>query len=92
MRDPWAGEHYSDSYCTKLAQEGILLLLVDCFTVAGFDGMVIEALRNRGLSDLVIFTLVKARKSTFKTVYHCIWKAYFADILPFRVGYQAWWV
>ena len=49
-----------------------------CFTVAGFNGMAIESqvLRDRGLSDSVISTMLRARKSSSRKICHRTWKAY----------------
>lgn len=52
--------------------------LPPCFTVAGCDSMAVEAkvLRDGGLSNCVLSTLLKARKSTFCKVYNYACKAY----------------
>lgn len=57
-----------------------------CFTVADFDSIAVEvqALKDRNVSDSAIYIL-KAKKSTFKTVYHRIWKAYFTWCVAHRL-------
>lgn len=42
-----------------------------CFLVTGFNSCPAEVLRDRGLSDMVISTFLKARDSMFHSVYHC---------------------
>lgn len=49
-----------------------------CFTNSGFNGLAIESqvLKDRGLSASVIPTVLRARKSTSRKIYHRTWKAY----------------
>lgn len=63
------------------SQRGPVVLRADlpsCFTVAAFNGLGIESqVRSyRGWSGSVIPTLLNARKSTSRKMYHHTWKAY----------------
>ncbi|KAM9329728.1 uncharacterized protein PAF06_005604 [Gastrophryne carolinensis] len=61
------------------------------FTNAGFDGLAAETsiLREEGLSDSVIQTLVSARKRSSSSIYYRVWRSYIdwceARSLPCRV-------
>ena len=46
--------------------------------VAGFNGVAVESqvLKDRGLLGPVISTMLRARKSTSRKIYHRTWRAY----------------
>lgn len=56
------------------------LILLSCFTLAGFNGMPVEAqvLRDRDIFESVISMMLKTRKSSSHKVYHHTWKSHFS--------------